>query len=77
MPTPERDQRPDRFGELLECMADLLVETHRQRMEIATTPEATIRVWPRRLRGSTSWSAPFRKWPSSPRRFTSCFSTFT
>ena len=38
MPTPERDQRPDRFGELLECMADLLVETHRQRMEIAHDP---------------------------------------
>ncbi len=35
MPTAERDQRPDRVGELLECMADLLVETRRQRAEIA------------------------------------------
>jgi hypothetical protein len=38
MPTAERDQRPDRFGELLECMADLLVETGRQRVEIAQDP---------------------------------------
>ena len=38
MPTLERDQRPDRFGELLECMADLLVETRRQRAEIAQDP---------------------------------------
>ena len=38
MPTAERDQRPDRFGELLECMADLLVETRRQRVEIAQDP---------------------------------------
>jgi hypothetical protein len=34
-PTAEREQRPDRFAELLECMADLLVETRRQREEIA------------------------------------------
>jgi hypothetical protein len=33
--TAEREQRPDRFAELLECMADLLVEVHGQRMEIA------------------------------------------
>ena len=38
LPTPasfsERELRPDRFGELLECLADLLVETARQRAEI-------------------------------------------
>ena len=34
-PIAEREQRPDRFAELLECMADLLVETRRQRVEIA------------------------------------------
>jgi hypothetical protein len=34
-PIAEADQRPDRFPELLECMADLLVETRRQRVEIA------------------------------------------
>ena len=32
---PEREQRPDRFAELLECMADLLIETRRQRVDIA------------------------------------------
>jgi len=32
---PEREQRPDRFAELLECMADLLIETRRQRVAIA------------------------------------------
>jgi hypothetical protein len=37
LPTPafsERELRPDRFGELLECLADLLVATTRQRAEI-------------------------------------------
>jgi hypothetical protein len=34
-PIAECEQRPDRFAELLECMADLLVETRRQRVEIA------------------------------------------
>jgi hypothetical protein len=34
-PIAEREQLPDRFVELLECMADLLVETRRQRAEIA------------------------------------------
>jgi hypothetical protein len=34
-PNAEREQRPDRVAELLECMADLLVEARRQRVEIA------------------------------------------
>jgi hypothetical protein len=34
-PLAEREQRADRFAELLECMADLLVETRKQRLEIA------------------------------------------
>jgi hypothetical protein len=36
MPAPiaEREERPDRFAELLECLADLLVETRRQREDI-------------------------------------------
>jgi hypothetical protein len=33
-PTVEREQRADRLAELLECMADLLVETRQQRVEI-------------------------------------------
>ena len=37
-PTAEREQRPDRFAELLVCMADLLVETGRQREEISHDP---------------------------------------
>jgi hypothetical protein len=35
VPIDEREQRPDRFAELLEHMADLLVEARRQRVEIA------------------------------------------
>jgi hypothetical protein len=34
-PIAEREQKQDRFAELLECIADLLVETRSQRMEIA------------------------------------------
>jgi hypothetical protein len=34
-PIAAREQRPDRFAELLECVADLLVETRSQRVEIA------------------------------------------
>jgi hypothetical protein len=34
-PVAERELRSDRFAELLECMADLLVETRQQRQEIA------------------------------------------
>ena len=34
-PSSEQEQTPDRFAELLECMADLRVETRRQRVEIA------------------------------------------
>jgi hypothetical protein len=34
-PSVEREQRPDRLGELLECMADLVVPVRRQREEIA------------------------------------------
>jgi hypothetical protein len=34
-PVAERERRPDRFVELLECMADLLVETRGQRVVIA------------------------------------------
>jgi hypothetical protein len=33
-PIAERDERPDRFVELLECVAELLVETRRQREDI-------------------------------------------
>jgi hypothetical protein len=35
VPIAEREQRPDRLAELLECMADLLVEARMQRVEIA------------------------------------------
>jgi hypothetical protein len=35
VPSVEREQRPDRLAELLECLADLLVETRKQRTEIA------------------------------------------
>ena len=31
----EREQRPDRFAELLECLADMMVETRRQCIEMA------------------------------------------
>ncbi len=31
----EREQRPDRFAELLVCLADLMVETRRQHSEMA------------------------------------------
>lgn len=34
-PIAEREQKPDRFAELLECMADLLVEARKQRLELA------------------------------------------
>jgi hypothetical protein len=34
-PISDRDRRPDRFVELLACLADLLVETTRQRQAIA------------------------------------------
>ena len=37
-PTAKREQRPDRFAELLACMADLLVETRRQHEEISQDP---------------------------------------
>jgi hypothetical protein len=33
--SPERELRPDRFADLLECMADLLVEVRGQRIEMA------------------------------------------
>jgi hypothetical protein len=34
-PIADREHRPDRLAELLECMADLLVEARRQGVEIA------------------------------------------
>jgi hypothetical protein len=34
-PITEREQRPDRLGELLACMADLLVQMRSQQVEIA------------------------------------------
>jgi hypothetical protein len=34
----ERERRPDRFAELLECIADLLVEVRVQRMEMTQNP---------------------------------------
>ena len=37
MPVSEHETRRDRFGELLECLADLRVETSRQRAEMAQT----------------------------------------
>jgi hypothetical protein len=44
LPTPasssEREHRPDRFGELLECLADLLVATARQRAAITGSPDS-------------------------------------
>jgi hypothetical protein len=33
--TAEREQTPDRLADLLQCMADLLVETAKQRTELA------------------------------------------
>ena len=38
VPVAARKQRHDRFAELLECMADLLVETRRQCEEITQHP---------------------------------------
>jgi hypothetical protein len=35
----EREDRPDRLAELLECLADLVVETERQRAELAPLPD--------------------------------------
>jgi hypothetical protein len=35
LPIDERENRPDRFAELLEYMADLVVEARRQRAAIA------------------------------------------
>jgi hypothetical protein len=34
-PSAAQEQRPDRLAELLECVADRLVETGRERIEIA------------------------------------------
>ena len=39
-PIAEREQKPDRFAELLECVADLLVETRRQRGDISQDPSS-------------------------------------
>jgi hypothetical protein len=38
VPVSERERKPDRFVDFLECLADLLVETDRQRSEIAQLP---------------------------------------
>jgi type VI protein secretion system component VasF len=37
-PIAQRERDRDRFAELLECMADLLVETRRQHEEISQNP---------------------------------------
>jgi hypothetical protein len=34
----DREERPDRLGELLECLADLVVETERCRAALASLP---------------------------------------
>jgi hypothetical protein len=39
VPRKEREHQPDRFVELLECLADLLVETGHQRETIAKLPD--------------------------------------
>jgi hypothetical protein len=39
VPLAERERRPDRFVELLECLADLIVETGHQREAIARLPD--------------------------------------
>ena len=38
VPAWEREHKPDRLGELLECLAGLLVETARQKAGIAQLP---------------------------------------
>ncbi len=40
---PEREQRPDRFAELLECMADLLIETRGQRAHDRRSDDSRVR----------------------------------
>ena len=35
----ERERRPDRLGELLECLADLLVEVGQQRAAVANVTD--------------------------------------
>ncbi|MCW3066206.1 MAG: hypothetical protein JWN32_3378 [Solirubrobacterales bacterium] len=52
VPIAERERRLDRLAELLECLADLLVETRKQRREIGQhrdsddprVPEAIVRL---------------------------------
>jgi hypothetical protein len=41
VPAFERERQPDRFVELLECLADLLVETDRQRARIVSLADVT------------------------------------
>jgi hypothetical protein len=40
VPVLERELRPDRLGDLLECLADLLVETAEQRSAIERRAES-------------------------------------
>jgi len=35
VPLQERERRPDRLGDLLECLADLLIEVGQQRAAVA------------------------------------------
>jgi hypothetical protein len=41
VPLQEREQRPDRLGDLLECLADLLIEVGQQRAAVARLVEGS------------------------------------
>jgi hypothetical protein len=74
--TGERERRADRFVELLDCLADVLVETRGERQRIRTRTSARIRVCPRR--SSDSRSSRVRSvmlWRTPPESI-SRFSTF-
>ena len=73
----QRRQRPDRFAELLECMADLLIETRRQRVDIAHHRRSDDP----RVRDAVTRVAELERssgtWAPRPRLSTKCFSTCT
>ena len=41
VPLQEREHRPDRLGDLLECLADLLIEVGQQRAAVARLVEGS------------------------------------
>ena len=70
-------ERPDRLAELLECMADLLVEARRQRLAIAEhcdSDDVRVREGIARV---AALEARSETWVSRPRPSASCFTTST